>query len=370
MICVICKDTKTKETFNCDGCKKPICKQCGNLSSSEIKVLELQRGRVMKFHCPKCRNFETFTLFQELLDSKNSTIESKDEIIRLLKEQIHELNSKINVTNIEVQEKSYAYMASKQAASKTNTIVNVPNLIIRPKNGQSVTKTKADIQNKLSPSDLNIGINNIRTTKNGSLVIKCPSRRDIDELKQAAENVFNDEYELVTTKMRKPRVKITGYIGKNKNEEEIVDYIRKQNLWIGDADELKITYIKQKRNEESTIFAECSAGLFHKFMHNKKVFIEWQRYPVYEDLSITKCFKCQGFYHKNVTCNNKIICEHCAEEHDISECPKDVIKCNNCILANNKYKTNYCVSHKASDPECPSYNYQISVLKKKIDYNT
>ena len=84
MICVIYKDTKTKETFNCDGCKKPICKQCGNLSSSEIKILKLQRGRVMKFHCPKCRNFKTFTLFQ---DNLAKILEKclKDRLISFLK---------------------------------------------------------------------------------------------------------------------------------------------------------------------------------------------------------------------------------------------------------------------------------------------
>lgn len=369
MLCELCKDTKTKETFNCDGCKKPVCKQCGNLSSSEIKVLELQRGRVMKFHCPKCRNFETFTLFQEVLVSKNSIIESKDEIIKLLKEQLEELNNKCNLANTQVQDKSYAYIARKQNISNPNTTINIPNLIVKPKNGQSTKEIQTNIKDKLSPSDLNIGINNIRATKNGSVVIKCPSKRDIDELKQAAETIFKNDYDLITTKMRKPRVKIAGYIGKNKTEGEILNCIRKQNSWIEDSEELIISYIKQKRNKEATIFAECSASLFHKFMNIKKVCIEWQRYPVYEDLSITKCFNCQGFYHKNVTCKNKKVCEYCSDDHDISECQKIVIKCNNCTQANIKYKTDYSVSHKTSDPECPSYKYQISVLKQKIDYN-
>jgi hypothetical protein len=50
-------------------------------------------------------------------------------------------------------------------------------------------------------------------------------------------------------------------------------------------------------------------------------------------------------------------------------CPKEAKKCINCVKANDRFKTNYCTSHTASDPDCPSYKYHLEILKNKIEYN-
>ncbi|CAG9764563.1 unnamed protein product [Ceutorhynchus assimilis] len=102
-------------------------------------------------------------------------------------------------------------------------------------------------------------------TGNGNMVIKCPTKQEVEELKRAAENALENRYEITTTKMMKPKVKIPGYEG-SKPMEDIEECIRKQNNWILESDELRITYVKKKRNSAATILAECSASLFHKFM--------------------------------------------------------------------------------------------------------
>lgn len=52
MECSICRESK--EVFKCDECGILVCKLCGKLTSSEVKVLQLA-SRVMRFHCDECK---------------------------------------------------------------------------------------------------------------------------------------------------------------------------------------------------------------------------------------------------------------------------------------------------------------------------
>lgn len=103
-------------------------------------------------------------------------------------------------------------------------------------------------------------------------------------------------------------------------------------------------------------------------MSIKKVCIQWERYPIYEDIGIQRCFNCQEYYHKNNTCHNKTVCEYCSGDHNIKECNKRHKKCLNCENANKKFNLDYDINHGASDKDCPSYKYLIQVLRNKIDY--
>lgn len=47
-----------------------------------------------------------------------------------------------------------------------------------------------------------------------------------------------------------------------------------------------------------------SCGMFGKFVPQ-----------MYEDLSVTRCFKCQECYHKDRNCSKRKVCEFCAEHH-------------------------------------------------------
>lgn len=74
------------------------------------------------------------------------------------------------------------------------------------------------------------------------------------------------------------------------------------------------------------------------------------------------------FYHKSGGCRNSIVCEFCAGDHNIEDCPKARMRCRNCVDANNKHKLGYNVEHAASDPKCPSYLYLLNILRSRTDY--
>lgn len=370
MECKLCNKKKGPDlkVFVCDGCNDCVCTKCSKLTASEIKVLELKTGRIMKYLCPKCLQSDTFTLLHQTIEDKNTIIESKEEIITLLRAKIKELegNTKIplysTVTSMVTQNKQTVNIGRNQSYN------NVPNLMIIPKQTQDADVTKRDLQRSIKPSELKVGIKSTRTIKNGGMILKCHDKHDIEKLKNEAEDKLQG-YEVRLTQMRRPRIKIIGYEGKL-DAESLEQCIREQNSIFSDQDYFKVTYIKtNKRDNTRIIYSEVSPQLFHKVMSIKKLFIHWERCPVYEDLSIQRCFNCQQHYHKNSKCTSaKVVCERCAEEHTLEECPKIKKECINCKTANDKYGLKYDVAHTASDPACPSYAYLIQVLRSKIDY--
>jgi len=169
-------------------------------------------------------------------------------------------------------------------------------------------------------------------------------------------------------KKQLPKIKIIGYLG-NSTIEEIKSSIIQQNQWITNDDKYNIVHIyKWKNKNASTIYMECSPSLYHKIMKYGKLYVEWERYPAYEVIDVTRCYNCQEYYHKSKNCTKAKACEYCAEEHSEENCEKRQKKCKSCENANFRYKKNYNTEHTASDPVCPSKNYYMEVLKSKIDY--
>lgn len=353
--------------FTCDSCKGGYCKPCANLTSSEVRVLDLREGRVLKFFCKKCEKFEHHSLLLQTIGDKTNIIEAKEEIIALLKKKINDLEN----FQTENNGQQYTYSQITQKGQRiTQKKINLPSIVIKPKRQQNIEKTETDVKNSIKLTELKIAINNTRNTKNGGILINCTNKNDIEMLRKEAENKLK-EYDVQITKLKLPRFKIIGYEGEL-DEQQISRAIRKQNNLVEDEDIFRVTYIKKAKrpNTKAVVFGECSASLFRKLMCTNRIHIEWQRYPIYEDLSIVRCFKCQQHYHKTDACPNAQSCEHCSEEHHIKECPNQQKKCVNCLQTNKKFKSNYDVNHKASDTDCPSYQYLLNIVRSKIDYDS
>lgn len=305
MECSICKKIQqpTKENKNpcvsCDICRNLMCAECSELSSSELRCMPLQK-RTLKFNCKKCRNFELMEILQNTIGDKSKIIEDQELIIELLKEKIN---------NFEKMQNNQTYanvIKNNQINSPFNlATTTTPTLIIKPPKDQHADKTKQEIINKVAPTKLKIGIKEFKQTKQGDIIIKCQTKEEIETLKNAVEKNLGREYTANFPKKRNPRVKVVGYTGKV-NENEIENIIRKQNNWIEESDLMNVIYIKKILTKNtSTIFIECSPSFYHKAMKAGKIFMGWQRYPIYEDLSLPRCYNCQGYHHKSANCVKK-----------------------------------------------------------------
>lgn len=355
-LCTECnEEVGDDQFFTCDSCFRKIHKDCIYLSTSESRCMPLQK-RMLMLICGECK---------KMLARLPFIVKVLDEIrgdIRVLKERSF-------VPEMVVPAKSYAGALQMDADKKSNDKArNTPTLIIEPKGAQDPKQTQVELYESIRPTELKVGIKSFRSTKQGGVVIKCGSKRELEIIKEAAVKSLEGRYEMKVPELKYPRVKICGYTGK-KTAAELENCIRNQNEWVGEEDKLEITYIRRgKVANAATIFAKCSPALFGKMMHFKRAYIDWERCVIYEDLTVTRCFNCQGFNHKKTSCKGKIACRNCAGGHDVSACQSENKRCQNCQSANRLYKTKYEISHAADDPSCPSYRYHVEVLKSKFDY--
>lgn len=355
--CLKCKQKCDEDFYNCDSCLKKLHKKCSNVTSSEARCIPLQK-RVLLLICEDCK--QLIARLPYML-----------KIMEVMKKDIESLKSSVQCS---VHRENYAAVVRSKAinpASKAQEIL--PTLILKPKTSQKGEASKTEIKKSINPSALSIGIRNMTETKQGNIVIKCETKQDLEKFKMEAANKLSGKYEFESPKKILPRIKIIGYTG-NKSLETIEESIRKQNRWIDTTDYMKVTYLRRFNNKNSTtIYAECSGNLYSKMLNYGKVYIDWERLPVYEDINVLKCYNCQGFNHKSDKCKKDKVCWKCGacgEEHSVAECQGENKKCINCITANSQYKLNYATDHGVRDSDCPSLKYFVDRLRSKIDYST
>lgn len=369
MECTTCKikagakDSKNP-IFPCDSCRNYYCGECSELSSSEIRCMPLQK-RLLKFHCKNCRGNELNDALRQIISDKETIIKDKNTIIDLLQQEINELK-KVKVTA------SYAEITSNSGISlnqQRRPVNNIPSIIIAPIKTQDVQKTIKEIQNEINPQNINVSVNSMKPTKNGSVVIKCTTQEGAKKLVEETQKNKNlgTKYNVKVTQMNKPRIKIV--CNSNMTNEEFEDCIKTQNSFLNNEDNIKVTYVKKSKSDKRIIFAECCGSTFSKLLEHKKVYIGWERCPIYEDLSISKCKICYAYDHKDSSCKNKVTCIYCGEGHKIEICPKRVKKCCNCIKSVEKYNLKYDVNHVAYDRDCPTLKYYEQRKKNNIDYS-
>lgn len=106
-------------------------------------------------------------------------------------------------------------------------------------------------------------------------------------------------------------------------------------------------------------------------MKSEKLYIGWQRCRIYEDFNLSRCYKCCGYGHSAKKCANAARCQYCAGNHDGLTCKdKDNKRCANCLLANEKYKTEKNIAHYAfEENQCESYQYLKKRVISQTDYS-
>lgn len=358
MECYICKEIKqpTKENktpcIPCDVCRRIICSECTDLSPTEIRCVTLQK-RILQYKCKHCR--------YEVVEILQNTIKDKDKIIELLQEKINKLEQH----KIVQQTNTFAEVVKTQQLSHETGITkrNIPKIIIKPRNQQNVSEIKTDIEN-INLAEIKVGIKNIQIKDSGIVTIKCLNECQTNKLMETTREKYNEKYDIKLTKMRNPKIKIPNF-RQNMNVDDIQKSIENQNDTNGIV---KVTYIKTNKNGSKTIYCECCSSSFKTIMETGKINIGWERYSIYEDLSVLRCFKCQAYHHKMNDCKNAVVCPSCSENHEQDKCKSNKKCCYNCKFANNKYGKNYNTEHSPGDPSCSSLLYQIEVLKSYTNY--
>ena len=101
----------------------------------------------------------------------------------------------------------------------------------------------------------------------------------------------------------------------------------------------------------------------------KKVKLNWNVCPVYNNLNLRQCLKCHDYGHSSKKCNS-IKCANCSKDHATASCIEQKnVCCINCPNANDKFKTKRDTKHKATDIDnCETYNSRKKYLISRTDY--
>lgn len=279
-----------------------------------------------------------------------------------------------NITNVSQQKN----IITGQTATFADIIKNSKNcemkmkkelpLILKPKIKQKNQQTKSELNTKVDPK--NLRIKNIENRTNGAILIETDTVEEREKIKLELEKKMKDKYEIKIPTDLKPRFEII-HMNNKFEDEEIIEKLKRQNshMEISEMKIVKVYAVKKYNREVFNAVIEVDKETFPKIISTGKVCIGWERCKVFDAINIRRCYKCKGFNHKSVDCNNKEACLKCHQEHKTSECKnEDINKCINCIKYNEKLKLNVDIDHKTFSKICPAYQFKLDLKKKNIGY--
>lgn len=317
---------------------------------------------MLKFHCTTCQKGDTYGVLWELIESKDTIIGSKDEIIQLLRQEIERMKSR------ECAEKPRKVDVNNSYAERVKP--NLETVIVQPKTGitQKANKTREEIKANIKPVELEIGISRLKVIHDGGLVVACESKQDRDKLNEEIKSKLGDKYFTKTVEKKRPKVRIVG-MDEEMNSEEVKECLIKQNKYLSEA-QLEVVLIKKTRRNYLVII-ETDIESFNRIVEEGKVRLGWNMCRATEHIGILRCFKCFGFNHKAVNCSSDVLCKRCAKRgHKENDCAGEESVCVNCQTANEKFNLNFCVQHDVFDQKCPVYKKHVERWRERINYET
>lgn len=345
--------TKIKDgesVVTCSGfCKLKHHSKCGALSGSEAQ--HVNNSKNIKWFCDKCLIFIDFVnqIQNEIKDLKESVSKRFEDF-----ENTQRGTTSENRTTNEVK-KSYAKVASEV-------------VVIKPKNAQDSKKTKEEIQKKLQPATLEVGITEIKNIRDGGVIIKCKHKEEVEKIKAAAEKKLNKKYNINIPDQKNPCIKIMD-IEEEMNENDLKNSILKQNQYLQhDSSILEVKVVKKMKTRYLSII-ECDPLSFTKIIEQNQLSIGWSTCRVFEYVNVYRCYKCGGFDHKSSDCEI-IRCFKCGKNgHTKDGCEVSDVNCANCMAANGKLNLKLKADHSIFDLSCPCYLKKMETQKRKIKYN-
>ncbi|CAH1970442.1 unnamed protein product [Acanthoscelides obtectus] len=249
-------------------------------------------------------------------------------------------------------------------------------LLIKPADRSTSYKTvENDFKSRYSPGALNVNINKTKLTKNG-LMISCNSKKDVETLKDSLKSDLGNKFDVCEPTKMFPRMLIQGVPNdcfKNPGPDKLEfvdsfvdDLIFNNNLGVN-SDDIKIISCYKVKNTKNVVI-EVVPSVFNLLSSKGFVFIGWVRCTVRENLYLLRCYKCCKFGHGKKDCRSKdVVCSKCSGFHEFRDCKADSC-CPNCKFHNDRYKTNWCTKHVASDTSCSYYKMKTDNLKMQIAY--
>lgn len=321
---------------------------CTNITDDVYKVMKNIQN--LKWFCDTC-----ITCFNTGVELKTEIHEFKNAV----KTELHEFMRKI--AGSDTKHENLKTDIKRSYADAAGEVI-----VIQPKSKQESVKTREAIRKNLNPATLEVGITQVKDTKEGGILIKCKSKEEVEKIKIAAEKKLKRNYHIKTPQQKNPQIKILD-IEDEISKEELKDSIIKQNGFFKRDDAfMEVKVIKKMKTRYMGII-ECDPFSFQQAITQGKLSIGWAICRIFEYVPVFRCFKCGDFDHKASDCERDEKCLKCGvSDHDTENCKSESFKCANCIIANEKLKLKLDVDHFIFDNNCKCLQRKIEQARRKI----
>ena len=382
-LCPVCTAPVEKfMSFTCDGCSRPVHFSClGLLPEDKTSCERLQRySAQVKFLCADCNGVFKVPMYNYFVDSPNfvasnlgsvlqnvevrSVIQSivscetekilqevtklRVEVDNLKQSNIDLVRLLTNSTNSGDKAKDSGSYAGKLAA---NTQAKV---LIKPKVVQDSHQTQNDLLRNINLVNENIGVTNSKRAKDGAIIVGCSSSENSKKLKQIATDKLSSDYDVVVLRSEHPKVRIVG-IPSCLDKESLMNYLKSQNLeLLADATVYKLLNLWPLRKNKKVLQAVIQLDIhtFKKVINAGSLLVGINVCKIYDDTTVTRCFKCNGFNHTQTKCFRPISCPICSGEHHVNTCQAKTKECSNCMRLKTMHGFDIDVEHSAWDRDC------------------
>ncbi|XP_077279855.1 uncharacterized protein LOC143907159 [Temnothorax americanus] len=291
----------------------------------------------------------------------------KKEIKSMMKEIVREEMGGIKQALIEELRKMLtqeAYGPTSGATRKYSDVIKERKeeniLIIKPKVQQESEITKKTIKDKIDITKMEIGITKLRKGSKGTVILGCETEKEKDKLKTMVQAAMGEEVKVSEPQKGKPKIKIINVGGEEMKMEDdkLIDTIKKQNR-IGKESCMhlvkKILRGKNKDTEQGSVIIEVDESTHNSLINRGKINLGWRKCPIFNYISVRRCFNCWGYYHIAKNCTRQETCYKCARNHKANECTTAKKRCVNCTYKNQTYNLKINVEHEALNSECPTF---------------
>lgn len=170
-------------------------------------------------------------------------------------------------------------------------------------------QTKKIIKESLEPRKDKLQLRNVRKTQRVAVVVETGSREDAKKIRTITEKMPMIRVE--SPKKIKPRLMIYD-VDRSLEEADIKECIFLQNLEDRgikeeDMEDFKICFKTGRRDlDVVNIIVEVSPKIRDVLMDIGRVYIDFASCRVVDHLSISRCYRCQGYGHVAKTCRKSV----------------------------------------------------------------
>lgn len=390
--CAKCKLKKKDSLVGCEGsCRKWFHTSCINLSDNDFKLLDKCHNLfylcdICKINCEVVNRTESkhfFSCLDNIEDNLNKFM--SEEVLKKLADGVRNvLLEKMELSLTTLKNDLREIITSKLDDICTNLSVPTKNsepsyasvtkpkstVILKPKDSeQPLAVTRSDVLRTIDPINSAVNIANVKSARNGSLVINCENSQESDKFKELAATQLSEKYEIRQLSSLSPRIRVSN-ISEKFEEHTFLQYLRSQNKsCFHESSVCELIYFKQHRKNNKLFQAVLQVDIdtYHLILRVGKLNVGLDfDCPVYCAIEVRRCFKCWGFHHLSTRCSKRIVCPKCSDFHAKDDCQAQYFKCIHCTNLKNTFNVDIKTDHAAWDPECHVYLKTLNKVKANI----